>query len=151
MEIAFKGTKNFKLSELEASNTAIRLKIDNSIPPEYTYNAKRLLLFLQDIRDKWGSGIRIASGYRGFLLNKAVKGSKTSAHCTCNAADLWPINNKFDEFKKFIIEYLKDKNFDQCIIERDLDKNGNVVSEWIHLGLYNNAGKQRRQIFKLDV
>jgi hypothetical protein len=51
-------------------------------------------------------------------LNKLVRGSKTSAHTTCNAVDIYPINNKFEEFKKFILEYLKDKNFDQCIIEK---------------------------------
>jgi hypothetical protein len=39
---------------------------------------------------------------------------------------------------------LSDKNFDQCIIE----KSGK--SQWIHLGLYNNSGKQRRQIFKIE-
>lgn len=140
----FKGTKNFKISELEYSDTARRYKIDNTIPDELESNAKRLLKFLQDIREKWGSGIRITSGFRGEALNKLVKGSKTSAHTTCNAVDIYPINNKFEEFKKFILEYLKDKNFDQCIIE----KSGN--SQWLHLGLYNNSGKQRRQIFSLE-
>lgn len=36
----------------------------------------------------------------------------------CNAVDIWPINGKFEEFKKFIVSYLSDKNFDQCIIEK---------------------------------
>lgn len=140
----FKGTKNFKISELEYSDTARKYKIDNTIPDELEANAKRLLEFLQDIRERWGSGIRITSGFRGEVLNKLVRGSKTSAHTTCNAVDIYPINNKFEEFKKFILEYLKDKNFDQCIIE----KSGN--SQWLHLGLYNNSGKQRRQIFSLE-
>lgn len=140
----FKGTKNFKISELEYSDTAKRYKIDNRIPDELEANAKRLLEFLQDIRDKWGSGIRITSGFRSEVLNKLVRGSKTSAHKTCNAADIYPINNKFEEFRKFVLEYLKDKNFDQCILE----KSGN--SQWLHLGLYNNSGKQRRQIFSLE-
>lgn len=140
----FIGTKNFKISELEYSDTAKRYKIDNRIPDELEANAKRLLEFLQDIREKWGSGIRITSGFRGEALNKLVRGSKTSAHTTCNAVDIYPINNKFEEFKKFILEYLKDKNFDQCILE----KSGN--SQWLHLGLYNNSGKQRRQIFSLE-
>lgn len=141
----FKGTKNFSIKELEASTTAEKLKINNNIPDEYINNAERLLSFLQDIRDAWGSGIIIKSGYRCDKLNKAVKGSKTSAHRTCNAADLWPVNNKFDEFVEFMRKYLDGKAWDQCIIE----KSGNT--KWLHFGLYNNYGKQRRQIFNLEV
>lgn len=141
----FKGTKNFSVKELEASNTAKRLKIDNTIPDELEHNTKRLLNFLQGIREAWGSGIRITSGYRCPILNKVVNGSKTSAHLTCNAVDLWPCNNKFEEFKEFMVKYLEGRSWDQCIIE----KSGN--SKWIHFGLYNNSGKQRRQIFSLTV
>ena len=52
-----------------------------------------------------------------------------------------------EEFKKFIVNYLKDKNFDQCIEE---SSNGGKT-RWVHFGLYNNADKQRRQIFKIDI
>ena len=142
--MTFIGTENFKIAELERSDTANVYKINNTIPDELEHNAKRLLLFLQDLREKWGSAIQINSGYRCPMLNKIVKGSKTSAHLMCNAADLYPVNDKFEEFKKFIIAYLSDKNFDQCIIE----KSGK--SQWIHLGLYNNSGKQRRQVFKIE-
>ena len=143
--MTFQGTENFKVSELEYSDTARAYKIDNTIPDELENNAKRLLLFIQDLREKWGSAIRISSGYRSPILNKLVKGSKTSAHLTCNAVDLWPCNGKFEEFKKFVIAYLDGKLWDQCIIEKSGKK------QWIHLGLYNNSGKQRRQIFKLEV
>ena len=143
--MTFQGTENFKVSELEYSDTARAYKIDNTIPDELENNAKRLLLFIQDLREKWGSAIRISSGYRNPILNKLVKGSKTSAHLTCNAVDLWPCNGKFEEFKKFVVAYLDGKLWDQCIIEKSGKK------QWIHLGLYNNSGKQRRQIFKLEV
>lgn len=146
----FKGTENFKVSELEASTTAKKYKIDNTIPDELEYNTKRLLVFLQALRNAWGSGIRITSGYRCPILNKLVKGSKTSAHITCNAVDLWPCNGKFVEFVKFVKEFLKDKSWDQCIIESSISSSGKVT-RWLHLGLYNNSGKQRRQIFNLDV
>lgn len=142
--MTFKGTENFKVSELEYSDTAKRYKIDNTIPDELESNAKRLLTFLQDLREKWGSAIRINSGYRCSVLNKLVGGSKTSAHLTCNAVDLWPYNGKIEEFKEFIINYLDGKLWDQCIVEKSGKK------QWIHLGLYNNSGKQRRQIFKLE-
>ena len=106
----FKGTKNFSIKELEASATANLYKIDNKIPDELESNVKRLLVFLQDLREKWGSAIRINSGYRCPILNKLVKGSKTSAHLMCNAVDLWPCNNKFEEFKEFIVKYLDGKS-----------------------------------------
>lgn len=141
----FQGTKNFSIKELEASTTANQLKIDNSIPDEYMNNAERLLKFLQGIRDAWGSGIRIISGFRCDALNKAVNGSKTSAHKTCNAADLYPVNEKFEEFKEFIVKYLEGSQWDQCIVEKS------EKSQWIHFGLYNNYERQRRQIFALDV
>lgn len=142
----FIGTKNFKISELEYSDTARKYKIDNRIPDELESNAKRLLEFVQDIRDKWGSGIIITSGFRGDTLNKLIGGSKTSAHRRCNAVDMYPVNGRFEEFKKFMINYLKDKNFDQCIEE---SSNGGRT-KWIHFGLYNNTDKQRRQIFKIE-
>lgn len=143
----FKGTENFKVSELEYSETAQKHKIDNTIPDELEGNAKRLLEFVQGIRDKWGSGLLITSGFRGDVLNKLMGGSKTSAHRKCNAVDLYPVNNKFEEFRVFMIEYLKDKNFDQCIEE----SSNNGKTKWIHFGLYNNSDRQRRQIFSLDI
>jgi hypothetical protein len=48
----FNGTTNFKISELEYSDTAKRYKINNTIPEELENNVKRLLIFLQDLRDK---------------------------------------------------------------------------------------------------
>mgnify|MGYP002519321830 FL=1 len=50
--MTFKGTENFKVSELEYSDTARAYKIDNTIPDELENNAKRLLLFIQDLREK---------------------------------------------------------------------------------------------------
>ena len=79
-------------------------------------------------------------------LNTKVKGSKTSAHLKANALDLYPTNGKFSEFVTFVKKYLRDKKFDQAIIE----KNGSG-SQWVHIGLYNNEGEQRRHIFKMNV
>ena len=53
--------------------------------------------------------------------------------------------NKFNEFVEFLKDYLKDKSFDQCIIEKS------SKSKWIHLGLKNLKGLQRKQIFNLYV
>lgn len=32
--------------------------------------------------------------------------------------DLIPTNGRMNEFKKFIVDYMKNKMFDQCIIEK---------------------------------
>jgi hypothetical protein len=49
-----------------------------------------------------------------------------------------------EEFKKFVIDFFNGRMWDQIILESD----GNI--EWIHIGLFNNSGKQRRQIFSID-
>lgn len=133
----------FTIKELCYSYTAEQKGIDNSPSKEIEEHLKELISFLNPIREKWGSGIRVNSGYRCPELNKAVGGVDTSAHMLGYAADLYPVNDKFDDFKTFIVNYLQDKEFDQCILETS----GN--SEWIHLGLYNNKHQQRKQIFKL--
>lgn len=133
----------FTIKELCYSYTAEQKGIDNSPSKEIEEHLKELISFLNPIREKWGSGIRVNSGYRCPELNKVVGGVDTSAHMLGYAADLYPVNDKFDDFKVFIVNYLKDKEFDQCILEAS----GN--SEWIHLGLYNNKHQQRKQIFKL--
>lgn len=70
-------------------------------------------------------------------------GSKTSSHLIGYRVDLIPVNGKMDAFKKFIIDYTKNKMFDQCIVE----KSGKT--EWVHIGLYNLKGQQRKMIFNI--
>ena len=134
----------FTINELTQSDTAKKKKIDNTPDEKITKNLNELIAFLNPLREAWGSAIRISSGYRCKALNEAVNGSKTSVHTLGWAVDMCPANGEMEEFKKFVVGYLKDKKFDQCIIE----KSGKT--EWIHLGLYNNANKQRRMVFKLD-
>ena len=44
-------------------------------------------------------------------------GSKTSAHMIGYAVDLYPMNGKYEAFVGFVKDYLRDKAFDQCIVE----------------------------------
>lgn len=135
----------FTFAEMIASDTAKTKGIDNTpTSMGVEMDIENTIKFLNPLREAWGSAIRINSGYRCEALNKAVGGVSTSAHLTGNAVDLYPVNGKFEEFKVFILDYLKDKKFDQCIIE----KSGN--SQWIHLGIYNNDGKQRGETFSIN-
>lgn len=135
----------FTIEELCKSDTAVKYKINNTPTATVKKNLKELIVFLNPLREAWGSAIRVTSGYRCEKLNRLVGGSVTSVHKIGFAADLYPVNGKFTDFKKFIKKYLIDKNFDQLILEKS------ATSQWIHLGLKNNSGKQRRQVFNLYV
>ena len=78
---------HFSMSELTASDTAVRLGIDNTPSAEIVANLEVLAMGLEDIRDILGHPMRVSSGYRCPKLNTAVKGSKTSAHMDGFAAD----------------------------------------------------------------
>ena len=141
-----KLTAHFTLEELTASTTAKQLGIANTPTPEHVNNLSELAQrILEPLRVAWGSPIIVTSGYRGFYLNKAVKGSTSSAHCYGLAADLIPANGAMVAFKQFVRYWLRQTGtaFDQYIDERK--ENG---SEWVHVGLRNKQGKQRRQELK---
>ena len=133
----------FTIDELCASDTAKKYGIDNTPNPTIITRLQRLINFLNPIREAWGSAIKVTSGYRCEKLNCLVGGSKTSSHTIGYGVDLIPLNGRMSEFKKFIVDYTKNKMFDQCIIE----KSGKT--EWVHIGLYNLKGQQRRMIFNI--
>ena len=134
--------KYFTIQELTNSQTAKAKGLDNTPDSQQEHNLRRLIEELLDpLREAWGKPIKVTSGFRGFELNKCVKGSKSSAHCIGAAADLVPVDGKMPQFKRFVRDWLIENNikFDQYIDERS----GN--SEWVHLGLINQSGRQRRQ------
>lgn len=138
---------NFTLAEFLDSETARRKRIDNFPTFQVVENLVELTsTILQPLRTAWGSGININSGYRCEELNKAVGGSATSVHRLGLAADLYPVNGKYAEFVLFAQDFLRRNGigFDQCIVEtagRD---------QWLHIGLRNNAGQQRRLFMSID-
>lgn len=80
-------TENFTQAELEHSNTAIRLGIDNRCPAHLQENLERLADSLQRVRDYFGEPVVISSGYRCKELNDLVNGAPTSHHRFAAAAD----------------------------------------------------------------
>ena len=83
-------TKNFSWEEFERSNKAAELGIDNTIPDENVADNIRALVFnvLQPLRDACGHPLKVNSGYRSKVLNKAVKGAANSQHTRGEAADI---------------------------------------------------------------
>ena len=142
--------KYFSIKELCHSDTAIELGIDNTPNQEVKEHLVQLIEELLDpLRNAWGSGIKVTSGYRCTRLNRALKGSSpTSAHLIGYAADLIPSNGDITGFKRFTVKWLKDTNvaFDQCICET----NGRGA-QWVHLGLFNLSMQQRKQILNMKV
>ena len=136
--------KYFTLEEFLTSSTARQKSLENLPSFEIVENLKELAAFLDDMREAWGSGINVSSGFRCPKLNEAVGGQPTSLHKKGLAADLQPANGDFEAFKKFVVDYLKDKMFDEAIIE------SSKKATWIHFQLRSNNGFQRKKVFSLS-
>lgn len=150
--------KYFTYSEFTKSETALKLGIDNT-PTDETIqdNIIELMRVLDGVREAWtikckencwgNPAIIVNSGYRCDALNEAIKGSKTSAHNIGAAADIEPKNQRNREFLRFLEQYLLDNHipFDQLVNEHP--KNG--IPSWVHIGLKNREGKQRRMVFTI--
>lgn len=125
-------SKYFKIEEFTKSETAIKYGIKNIPNETQKAHIYDLMAFLDGVREQWGKPIIINSGFRSDALNRQIKGSKTSDHCNGWAADLKYQDGLFE----FLVEYLKDKDFDQLIKEYS----GSV--KWIHISI---APKNRKQ------
>lgn len=139
-------SKYFKLEEFLTSSIARQKSIENMPSWDVVEHLNELALFLDQLRKDWGSGINVTSGFRNQKLNDAVGGAKASAHKSGYAADLQPSKKPMSEFKAFVQKWVQDKDFDQCIIEKNTKG-----AEWIHLALYGEGKKQRHEVFKLSV
>lgn len=136
--------------EFIKSDTANRLKIDNTPTPQVMDNIIQVMRVMDVIREEWTSyckenylgspAIIVNSGYRSEALNKAVNGSKTSAHKIGSACDFEALNGQNKALFEVTKKTLLDNNipFDQLLDEWNWS--------WIHLGLKNLQGLQRRQI-----
>lgn len=136
-------SKNLSLAEVIRSESAKSKGISNMPTEEHIQNLKLLAeKVFQPIRDHFEVPIIISSGYRSAALNKLIRGSSSSQHCSGEAIDIdmdaTSITNKqvFD----FIKENLQ---FDQLIWEFGTDNN----PDWVHVS-YESKGKQRKQILK---
>jgi uncharacterized protein YcbK (DUF882 family) len=132
-------SEHFKLWEFVTSQTAARHGINNT-PPNAV--ADRLSILCQQILEPARQAVgplRISSGYRCPALNKAVGGSKTSAHMQGYAADVIPLSASKLEFANWIKFNCK---FDQIILEYGTPSN----PSWIHVSC---DPKGRRQFFRI--
>lgn len=131
--------KYFSFPEMEHSNTATRLKIDNSMPPAARENMQRLIeKVLDPLREAWGCPITVSSGYRCPVLNKAVGGSPSSHHMKGMAADI-TTGNRANNRRLFQKILDLDLPFTQLIDESNFS--------WVHISY--DPLNIKRQVLKL--
>jgi|TARA_Y100000114_G_scaffold33685_1_gene29081 hypothetical protein len=120
-------TRNFTLSELIKSDTAIRKGINNNPNAEQIEKLKALCEnILQPIRDHFGR-VKITSGFRSVELCEAIGSSARSQHAKAEAADFECIGVDNAELADWIHQNLP---YDQLICE--FYTPGEPNSGWIH-------------------
>jgi hypothetical protein len=140
-----KLSEHLSLSEVTRSETAKRNGISNMPTELHIANFKLLAEnVFEPIRNHFRCPIHISSGYRSIELNRAVKGSLTSQHCSGEAIDLDMDGSTNGVTNKMVFDYIKDNlEFDQLIWEFGTSSN----PDWVHVS-YESTGKQRKQVLK---
>ena len=120
-------TRNFTLSELIKSDTAIRRDINNNPNAEQVEKLKALCEnILQPVRDHFGR-VKITSGFRSVDLCLAIGSSANSQHAKAEAADFECPGVDNAELADWIYKNLEP---DQLILE--FYTPGEPNSGWIH-------------------
>jgi len=133
-------TANFSLSEMVKSETALRHDMDNT-PGEAEIASLRLLCekILQPVRDHYGKGVKVNSGFRHPDVNAKVGGSKTSDHCKGQAADIEIPGVPNADLAVWIMENLE---YTQLILEF---YTGAPDSGWVHVS-YDPANLKKQNL-----
>ena len=134
--------KYFTIEELTRTSTGL----DNTPNEEETKHLEELIDVLDGLREAWGSGIRVNSGFRSEEVNKKVGGSETSEHRLGYAVDIEPSNQRNKEFWDFMIDYIKTHNINFSQLINEKPRNG--VPSWVHFSI-NGLKGYRKQIFSL--
>jgi zinc D-Ala-D-Ala carboxypeptidase len=120
-------SRNFTLSELIKSDTAIRKGINNNPNAEQIEKLKALCEnILQPVRDHFGR-VKITSGFRSVDLCMAIGSSANSQHAKAEAADFECVGVDNAELADWIKNNLP---YDQLIVEYYTP--GEPNSGWIH-------------------
>ena len=140
-----KLSEHLDLSEVIRSESAKRNGISNMPTEQHIANLKLLAdKVFEPIRAHFRCPIYISSAYRSIELNRAVKGSLTSQHCSGEAIDLDMDGTPNGVTNKMVFDFIKNNlEFDQLIWEFGTDSN----PDWVHVS-YESTGKQRKQVLK---
>jgi zinc D-Ala-D-Ala carboxypeptidase len=132
-------TKNFTLEEMTKSETALRYDIENT-PNEQEISAMKLLAekVLQPVRDHFGKGVKVNSGFRNQDVNQKVGGSRNSDHTRGQACDIEIPGVPNAELAEWIKDNLQ---FNQLILE--FYTPGVPDSGWVHVSYIPEDNKKQ--------
>ena len=137
-----KLSKNFTLSELTKSQTAVRKNIKNEPSTAHVENLIHLAeTVLQPIRDHFGKPVVISSGYRSPELCEAIGSSSKSQHARGEPADFEIMGVDNMQLAMWIN---KNTDFDQLILE--FYEPGDPNSGWVHCSAVREGS--RAQVLK---
>ena len=106
-----KLSEHLDLSEVIRSESAKRNGISNMPTEAHIANFKLLAeKVFEPIRVNFRCPINISSAYRSVELNRAVKGSATSQHCTGEAIDVDMDGTPHGVTNKMVFNFIKDDN-----------------------------------------
>lgn len=160
-------SEHFTKEEFEYSDTAKAKGISNNMNEAQTKEAMHTCTYLLEplrklLNEKYKQYngkevknicLKITSGFRGNLLNKAIGGASNSQHCKAQATDLQavvvykngtkvnlPYNILYNDIK--VWSKNGKLNIDQCIEEKSSG------ATWVHVSLSNQIKDCRKQFLK---
>lgn len=132
-------SEHFTLEELTASETAYRLRINNTPTGQNLANIKKTAIRMEKVRAIVGGPISVSSCYRSPEVNRSIGGSPTSAHMSALAVDCKAIGMTPMQFAEKLQPHVKALEIDQLILE---------YRRWVHIGWTN--GTPRNQVLTKD-
>ena len=121
---------HFKLKEFTKTQTGLKNEIETW---EQIYNVLEIAHLLDEVREELGLPIIVNSGFRSDGVNRAVKGSTTSAHLKGAAADVRCEDN--EALLKILLT--KIDKIDQLIIYKDSQEK----IKFLHVGIKFNRSQ----------
>ena len=137
-----KLSEHFTLGEFTKSNS--HPEVYNIPSHEAIANLKRLCQWLEVLRERAGTPIRINSGYRSPQLNKKIGGVANSNHLTGCAVDIRVCGmEQLIRYAAILLDYAEElhQDFDELLIEKN--RYGAI---WLHFAV-RPSGNRRKILF----
>ena len=137
-----KLSEHFSLGEFTKSNS--HPEVYNIPSHESIANLKRLCQWLEVLRERAGTPIRINSGYRSPQLNRKIGGVANSNHLTGCAVDIRVSGmEQLIRYAAILLDYAEEshQDFDELLIEKN--RYGAI---WLHFAV-RPSGNRRKILF----
>ena len=137
-----KLSEHFSLGEFTKSNS--HPEVYNIPSHEAIANMKRLCQWLEVLRERAGTPIRINSGYRSPQLNRKIGGVANSNHLTGCAVDIRVSGmEQLIRYAAILLDYAEEshQDFDELLIEKN--RYGAI---WLHFAV-RPSGNRRKILF----